>query len=225
MTGRAGAAQAWRSTGPPRTCCSGRPARPTRSPTNRSPTRSSAPIHDLIRYGPDRVQRASPCGSCCCARRPHGTAAASPGPGQPGQDRHRAAGGGPRGGHGRSTSGCRSCSRTGRRLGTGSPTDAAAAEQARFNATLQIGYFLIGVRAAGLAAGPMAGSTRDGVDAEFFAGRALAVAARRQHRPARPAGARGAPAPADLCGGGSRTVIRRALRALPLRPAAGEQGA
>ncbi len=41
--------------------------------------------------------------------------------------------------------------------------------QARFNATLQIGYFLLGVRAAGLAAGPMAGFDTSGVDAEFFA--------------------------------------------------------
>jgi len=40
--------------------------------------------------------------------------------------------------------------------------------QARFNATLQIGYFIIGVRAAGLAAGPMAGLDVDGLDAEFF---------------------------------------------------------
>ncbi|SCF45477.1 3-hydroxypropanoate dehydrogenase [Micromonospora matsumotoense] len=40
--------------------------------------------------------------------------------------------------------------------------------QARFNATLQIGYFLIGVRAAGLAAGPMAGFDTAGVQREFF---------------------------------------------------------
>jgi 3-hydroxypropanoate dehydrogenase len=39
---------------------------------------------------------------------------------------------------------------------------------ARFNATLQIGYFLIGVRAAGLAAGPMGGFDADAVDKEFF---------------------------------------------------------
>jgi len=39
---------------------------------------------------------------------------------------------------------------------------------ARFNATLQAGYFLLGVRAAGLAAGPMAGYDGDGVDGEFF---------------------------------------------------------
>jgi 3-hydroxypropanoate dehydrogenase len=51
-------------------------------------------------------------------------------------------------------------------------------QQARFNATLQIGYFLLGVRAAGLAAGPMAGFDPAGVDREFFAGttyRALLV--------------------------------------------------
>lgn len=41
-------------------------------------------------------------------------------------------------------------------------------QQARFSATLQAGYFLIGVRAAGLAAGPMAGFDATGVDAEFF---------------------------------------------------------
>jgi 3-hydroxypropanoate dehydrogenase len=39
---------------------------------------------------------------------------------------------------------------------------------ARFNATLQAGYFLLGVRAAGLAAGPMAGYDASGVDREFF---------------------------------------------------------
>ncbi|MEU5790708.1 malonic semialdehyde reductase [Micromonospora purpureochromogenes] len=40
--------------------------------------------------------------------------------------------------------------------------------QARFNATLQAGYFLLGVRAAGLAAGPMAGFDTAGVQREFF---------------------------------------------------------
>ena len=38
----------------------------------------------------------------------------------------------------------------------------------RFNAGLQVGYFIIGVRAAGLAAGPMTGFDPAGVDAEFF---------------------------------------------------------
>ncbi|MCG5444502.1 malonic semialdehyde reductase [Micromonospora sp. NIE79] len=42
------------------------------------------------------------------------------------------------------------------------------AEQARFSATLQIGYLLVGVRAAGLAAGPMAGFDAAGVTREFF---------------------------------------------------------
>ncbi|GAB3485970.1 malonic semialdehyde reductase [Nocardiopsis coralliicola] len=38
------------------------------------------------------------------------------------------------------------------------------------NAALQAAYFIIGVRAAGLAAGPMAGFDAAGIDAEFFAG-------------------------------------------------------
>ena len=42
------------------------------------------------------------------------------------------------------------------------------AQAATFNATLQIGYFLMAVRAAGLAAGPMGG-----FDAEFFEGTSL----------------------------------------------------
>lgn len=42
-------------------------------------------------------------------------------------------------------------------------------DQATFNAALQIGYFIVGVRAAGLAAGPMAGFDKAGIDAEFFA--------------------------------------------------------
>ncbi|MEU1644876.1 malonic semialdehyde reductase [Micromonospora zamorensis] len=45
---------------------------------------------------------------------------------------------------------------------------AARVEQARFNATLQIGYLIVGVRAAGLAAGPMAGFDAAGVRREFF---------------------------------------------------------
>ncbi|MCZ7375939.1 malonic semialdehyde reductase [Micromonospora sp. WMMC250] len=45
---------------------------------------------------------------------------------------------------------------------------AARVEQARFNATLQIGYLIVGVRAAGLAAGPMAGFDSGGVQREFF---------------------------------------------------------
>ena len=37
-----------------------------------------------------------------------------------------------------------------------------------FNGALQAAYFMIGVRAAGLAAGPMAGFDKSGVDADFF---------------------------------------------------------
>lgn len=39
-----------------------------------------------------------------------------------------------------------------------------------FSAAMQAGYVVLAVRAAGLAAGPMAGFDADGVDAEFFAG-------------------------------------------------------
>jgi 3-hydroxypropanoate dehydrogenase len=49
--------------------------------------------------------------------------------------------------------------------------DAEARERAaRFNASIQIGYFLLAVRAAGLAAGPMGGFDASGIDEEFFAG-------------------------------------------------------
>lgn len=37
-----------------------------------------------------------------------------------------------------------------------------------FNATLQAGYFILAVRAHGLAAGPMTGFDAEGLDAEFF---------------------------------------------------------
>jgi 3-hydroxypropanoate dehydrogenase len=40
--------------------------------------------------------------------------------------------------------------------------------QARFNAILQIGYLILGIRAAGLAAGPMIGFDADGVNRDFF---------------------------------------------------------
>ena len=51
-------------------------------------------------------------------------------------------------------------------------TDAAGREQvARLNASLQVGYFLLGVRAAGLAAGPMTGFDAEGLDADMFADR------------------------------------------------------
>jgi 3-hydroxypropanoate dehydrogenase len=43
-------------------------------------------------------------------------------------------------------------------------------QAARFNAAIQVGYFLLGVRAAGLAAGPMGGFDAAGLDEDFFAG-------------------------------------------------------
>lgn len=42
-------------------------------------------------------------------------------------------------------------------------------QQAVYNTALQTGYFILGLRAAGLSSGPMAGFDRAGVDAEFFA--------------------------------------------------------
>ncbi|WP_306185205.1 MULTISPECIES: malonic semialdehyde reductase [unclassified Streptomyces] len=41
-------------------------------------------------------------------------------------------------------------------------------ESARLNAALQVGYFIVGVRAAGLAAGPMTGFDAEGINKEFF---------------------------------------------------------
>lgn len=46
--------------------------------------------------------------------------------------------------------------------------DEARERSARFNATLQIGYLLLGARAAGLAVGPMTGFDTAGVDRDFF---------------------------------------------------------
>jgi 3-hydroxypropanoate dehydrogenase len=51
--------------------------------------------------------------------------------------------------------------------------DVAREQVARFNASLQIGYFLLGVRAAGLVAGPMGGFDADSLDDDFFADRPL----------------------------------------------------
>ena len=42
-------------------------------------------------------------------------------------------------------------------------------KMARTNALLQAGYLIVGLRAAGLSAGPMGGMDADGIDAEFFA--------------------------------------------------------
>ncbi|NJP42553.1 malonic semialdehyde reductase [Actinacidiphila epipremni] len=50
-------------------------------------------------------------------------------------------------------------------------------KSAALNAALQVGYFIIGVRAAGLAAGPMTGFDADGINKEFFADGAHSVLA------------------------------------------------
>ena len=48
-------------------------------------------------------------------------------------------------------------------------SDPAAREEAAFSyAQLQVGYFILGVRAVGLAAGPMIGYNASGIDQEFF---------------------------------------------------------
>jgi 3-hydroxypropanoate dehydrogenase len=47
--------------------------------------------------------------------------------------------------------------------------DAARADSAQFNAAIQVGYFILGVRAAGLAAGPMTGFDAEGINRDFFA--------------------------------------------------------
>jgi 3-hydroxypropanoate dehydrogenase len=46
--------------------------------------------------------------------------------------------------------------------------EAMRTTSALFNATLQAGYFILSVRAHGLAAGPMGGFDAAGIDAEFF---------------------------------------------------------
>ncbi len=51
--------------------------------------------------------------------------------------------------------------------------DAVREPFAHFNASIQTGYFILAVRAIGLAAGPLAGFDAAGVDNEFFAGTPL----------------------------------------------------
>jgi 3-hydroxypropanoate dehydrogenase len=53
------------------------------------------------------------------------------------------------------------------------PDAEGRAIQARFNAILQIGYLIVAIRAAGLAAGPMIGFDAAGVTRDFFAGTGL----------------------------------------------------
>ncbi|HEY7175383.1 MAG TPA: malonic semialdehyde reductase [Micromonosporaceae bacterium] len=46
--------------------------------------------------------------------------------------------------------------------------DTSRETAAKFNGALQVGYFILGVRAAGLAAGPMTGFDAEGINADFF---------------------------------------------------------
>lgn len=63
--------------------------------------------------------------------------------------------------------------------------EAVREESARLNAALQIGYFIVGIRAAGLAAGPMSGFDADAVSKEFFPdGRSRALVVVNMGRPA-----------------------------------------
>ena len=50
--------------------------------------------------------------------------------------------------------------------------DVAREQAALFNATLQAGYVILSIRAAGLDAGPMGGFDKAGLDAEFLSGTA-----------------------------------------------------
>ena len=58
-------------------------------------------------------------------------------------------------------------------------------QAARFNATLQAGYFILAVRAVGLDAGPMGGFDAAGIDRDLLGDGAAEVLPRRQHRPCR----------------------------------------
>ncbi|MBD2897689.1 malonic semialdehyde reductase [Spirillospora sp. NPDC000708] len=54
---------------------------------------------------------------------------------------------------------------------------------ARFNASIQLGYLILGIRAAGLAAGPMAGFDAEAVEKEFLEGNQRAIAVVNAGRP------------------------------------------
>ncbi|ALP51409.1 malonic semialdehyde reductase [Corynebacterium glutamicum] len=63
--------------------------------------------------------------------------------------------------------------------------EASRASSAELNAGLQIGYAIIGIRAAGLAAGPMTGMDADAISKEFFPdGRHRALVAINMGKPA-----------------------------------------
>ena len=132
-----------------------------------------AAIYDLVKYAPTAMN-AQPLRIAAGPRRRAPRAAAQAHGGrQPGQDRERPAGRHPGRRHRLPRAPRPARSRTSRAPRTLFADDAAREQAARFNATLQVGYFLLGVRAAGLAAGPMGGFDADGLDEDFFAGTSL----------------------------------------------------
>ena len=60
--------------------------------------------------------------------------------------------------------------------------DTAREGVAKFNGALQVGYFILGVRAAGLAAGPMTGFDADGHQRRLLPRRRAQGARRGEHR-------------------------------------------
>ena len=151
----------------PRTCCSARPAPPTPSPTSRCPRSRCAPS-TTSPSGPPPSMNNQPLRivlvRCPEAREPPRRDMAE---GNKAKTVHRPAGRRPR---------------RRPRLPRGAPADfphfpgartvaaddAMRAESATLNGTLQVAYFILAVRAAGLAAGPMTGFDAEALNREFF---------------------------------------------------------
>ena len=123
-------------------------------------------VFDLVKWAPTAMN-SQPL-RVVLVRTPEARAAPGhDGRGQPGQDRGRPAGRRPGG-----------RPRLPRRMPRVFPVfpgareaftdDDQRAQAAGFNAALQAGYFLVGIRAAGLAAGPMAGFDADAISRRFF---------------------------------------------------------
>ena len=130
-----------------------------------------AGIYDLVKYGPTAMNTQPLRVLLVRGGEPRERLLEAHGRRQPRQDRRRAAG--------RRAGRRHRLPRAPGRTSRTSPAPATFRRRRRpragraFNATLQVGYFLLGVRAAGLAAGPMGGFDAAGIDEEFFAGRHL----------------------------------------------------
>ena len=155
-------------TPPLRTCSSARPAPRTPSPTSRSPRsrcRRSTTWSSSARPPSTSPRCASPWSapprpaSASCSTWPRATSRRRPPP--------RSSRSSPR--TTSSTRNSRTSSRTSRRPRTSSsPSARPVRVPPPLNAALQAAYFIIGVRAAGLAAGPMTGFDFAGVQKEFL---------------------------------------------------------